>query len=246
MKKLYLAGPMRGYKNFNFPAFDAAAKELRHAGYEVFSPAERDRQAYGDAIENNPTGDESKVSNPACTIRDCLSADCEWICRHADGVAVLSGWQMSSGANAEVALAKALGLEVRTVGDFLLARPAPPVTAPVTMLHPKKPLPDDAAERKTVPMATGLIDYFPDALAAVAHVSYVGNQQHNPGEPLHWARGKSGDEADTLIRHFAHRGTADTDGVDHSAKMVWRSLALYQKELEARFKLPLPRGCKAA
>jgi hypothetical protein len=93
-------------------------------------------------------------------------------------------------------------------------------------------LPDEAAERKTFPVASGFMDYFPDAIVAVSNISYRGNEQHNPGQPLHWARGKSADEADTMQRHFLQRGTLDTDGVRHSAKMCWRSLALLQKEIE--------------
>ena len=89
------------------------------------------------------------------------------------------------------------------------------------------------AERKQYPLATGVLDYFPLALMAIAHVSFVGNQQHNPGQPLHWDRSKSTDEADALIRHFLQRGALDTDGVRHSAKMAWRALALLQKEIEA-------------
>jgi hypothetical protein len=90
----------------------------------------------------------------------------------------------------------------------------------------------DAAERKQHPVATGVIDYFPLALMAVAHLSWVGNEQHNPGTALHWDRSKSGDEADALMRHFLQRGTLDTDGVRHSAKVAWRALALLQKEIE--------------
>ena len=93
-------------------------------------------------------------------------------------------------------------------------------------------IPTDATARKECPVGTGVLDYFPDALVAVSHVSFIGNQQHNPGEPLHWAREKSTDEADAIIRHFLQRGTLDTDGLRHSAKMVWRALALLQKELE--------------
>lgn len=114
--KIYLAGPMRGIANFNFPAFDYAAGVLRMKGFMVFSPAERDRVAYGEDIQNNPTGDESKVTNPACTINDCMAADCEFLCREADAIALLPGWEKSSGANAELALAKALGLTVITLG----------------------------------------------------------------------------------------------------------------------------------
>ena len=93
-------------------------------------------------------------------------------------------------------------------------------------------LPENAEDRKCVPLATGLMDYFPDALVAVAGVSYVGNEQHHPETPVHWDRSKSGDEADALMRHFMERGRQDTDGCLHSAKVAWRALALLQKELE--------------
>lgn len=90
----------------------------------------------------------------------------------------------------------------------------------------------DKDARKEIPIGSGVLDYFPDAIAAVAHVSYVGNQQHNPGQPLHWERSKSTDHADCIIRHFLERGTVDTDGTRHSAKMAWRALALLQLEIE--------------
>ncbi len=50
MKKVYLAGPMRGLPLFNFPAFADAAAKLRAQGYDVFSPAERDEQVYGKCV----------------------------------------------------------------------------------------------------------------------------------------------------------------------------------------------------
>lgn len=93
-------------------------------------------------------------------------------------------------------------------------------------------LPMDAAKRKTIPLATGCIDYFPDALAAVADLSRVGGEQHNPGMPLFWDKSKSTDHGDALMRHFIERGTFDVDGVRHSAKVAWRALALLQVELE--------------
>lgn len=60
-------------------------------------------------------------------------------------------------------------------------------------------------------------------------------------EPLHWSRDKSSDHADTMLRHFAERGEIDTDGLRHSAKMVWRALAILQLELEAAG-APVARG----
>jgi len=94
-------------------------------------------------------------------------------------------------------------------------------------------LPVDAKERKQHPVASGVLDYFPDAIVEISHVSWKGNEQHNPGKPLHWDRSKSTDEADTMLRHFLQRGSRDTDGMRHTAKMAWRALALLQKEIEA-------------
>jgi hypothetical protein len=92
--------------------------------------------------------------------------------------------------------------------------------------------PTTAIGRKESPVVSGVLDYFPDALVAVAQVSHAGNEQHNPGTPLHWDRAKSTDEADALGRHLLQRGELDTDGKRHSAKMAWRALALLQKEIE--------------
>lgn len=90
-------------------------------------------------------------------------------------------------------------------------------------------LPTDYDARKAIPLAS-VLDYFEDALAEVARVIAVGQAQHGT---CGWDRAKSADEENTLIRHFLERGTIDTDGVLHSAKMAWRALALLQKEIEA-------------
>lgn len=114
-------------------------------------------------------------------------------------------------------------------------------------------LPTGKSARKDLPIGTGVLDYFPDALAAVAAVSKAGNDQHNPGEPLHWARGKSMDQSDCIIRHFLSRGfwdvDYDKDGKEirrtrHSAKMAWRALALLQLEIEESTASPISRGSR--
>ena len=97
-------------------------------------------------------------------------------------------------------------------------------------------LPTDPKARKALPIFTGCIDYFPDALLAVAAVSKAGNDQHNPGLPLHWSREKSSDHADTIGRHLIQRGTMDSDGQRHTAKAAWRILALLQLEIEESYK----------
>lgn len=93
-------------------------------------------------------------------------------------------------------------------------------------------LPINAKSRKDIPLATGCFDYFPDALIALAELSRIGNDQHNPGQPLHWARDKSTDHADCLLRHFVDRGKIDSDKVRHSTKVFWRAGALLQLEIE--------------
>ena len=90
----------------------------------------------------------------------------------------------------------------------------------------------DAVSRKQTPVFSGVLQYFPDAIRAVARCSFVGNEQHNPDKPLHWDRAKSGDELDALTRHLLDAGTLDTDGVRHSTKVCWRALANLQKEIE--------------
>jgi hypothetical protein len=89
----------------------------------------------------------------------------------------------------------------------------------------------DAAARKAAPIASGVLFYFPNALAAVANLSHRATQQHHPGEAMHWDFSKSSDEADCIVRHLAQSGTIDTDGIPHSVKVAWRALALVEREL---------------
>lgn len=102
-------------------------------------------------------------------------------------------------------------------------------------------LPTDPKRRQEYPLYDGLFAYFPSALAEVARVSYVGNEIHNPGEPLHWAREKSTDHENKILRHLVDSGLTDivslADGrtfrVRHSAYLAWRALAKLQVELES-------------
>lgn len=87
-------------------------------------------------------------------------------------------------------------------------------------------------DRKNTPIYSGVLKYFPLALLEIARVSKAGNDQHNPGEPLHWAREKSTDHLDAMVRHSLDAGKLDSDGQRHTAKMAWRALAQLQTELE--------------
>lgn len=87
-------------------------------------------------------------------------------------------------------------------------------------------------DRKSMPVYSGVLKYFPDAIREISKCSNVGNNQHNPDKELHWDRSKSGDELDALSRHLLQAGTFDDDGIRHSTKVAWRALANLQKELE--------------
>lgn len=95
--KTYLAGPMSGLPELNFPAFHSAAAVLRGEGRTVFNPAE--------------------LGLEADDYRKALTACLAWICAEAEAMAVLPGWENSRGARAEVATAKALGIKVFRYGE---------------------------------------------------------------------------------------------------------------------------------
>ena len=93
-------------------------------------------------------------------------------------------------------------------------------------------LPTDAQERKNIPIFSGLLKYFPLAQLGKALLSKRGNDQHNPGEPLHWAREKSSDHPDCSIRHMMDTGLIDNDGFPHSLKAAWRADANAELDME--------------
>lgn len=140
-----------------------------------------------------------------------------------------------------------LSHRARSLKPAVAPKPAPTAEA----FDPKRLITGGSEYRKTLSMASGLLDYFPDALAEVSKVSWVGNMKHNPGQPMHHARGKSMDHADCIARHLVERGGYDIVMVDgqehrirHSGALAWRALALLQEELEHELGLPLPRGAK--
>ena len=109
MGRFYVSGPMRGYQDFNAPAFDAATERLRAEGHEVFCPRQNDLSMGFDSV--GLTGLED-LASLGFDVRAALAEDMDWICRHATAVFMLPGWSGSKGATAERAVALALGLEI--------------------------------------------------------------------------------------------------------------------------------------
>lgn len=119
--KVYLAGPMRGIPHFNFPAFHAAAKQLRAQRYIVFSPAERDIERHNgvDISHDNADGSDTLAAEKhGFDLRTVLSEDLMYICKEADAIALLPGWEKSAGVGAELATARALGLKIILLEDM--------------------------------------------------------------------------------------------------------------------------------
>lgn len=88
--------------------------------------------------------------------------------------------------------------------------------------------------RKSMPVYSGVLKYFPDAIKEVSKCSMAGNDQHHADKPLHWDRGKSTDHEDALCRHLIDHSVnpVDDDGILHLAKVAWRALAALQIFLE--------------
>jgi hypothetical protein len=176
--RVYIAGPMRGIAEFNFPAFHAAAANLRAAGYEVFSPAEKDIEHHGaDISDGNDTGCLEQASmQHGFSLRRALGDDTKWICEKADVVAVLPGWENSKGAQAEVALARALGLQLWAL---------PGAKHPETM--PAMPKKDVLAEGYKADHDKLPVHLLPtDSLEAITSILQFGAKKY---APRNWEKG---------------------------------------------------------
>lgn len=116
----------------------------------------------------------------------------------------------------------------------------PPLSPVATGRHA---LPTDSAERKKFPLFSGLLAYFPAALAQVSNHSYLGNEKHNPGLPMQHARGRSSDHEDCVVRHLVDAKewpAGSTQRIDELRGVAWRALALLQEECELSFAPPAP------
>lgn len=111
---IYLAGPMQGIPEFNFPRFNAVAWALRQDGHRVFNPAQRDIERAGgvDISKGNTEGKLTEETKKHFSLREALADDTNFICLEADTIVLLPGWEKSNGAQAEHRLAVALGHEI--------------------------------------------------------------------------------------------------------------------------------------
>lgn len=242
--RIYLAGPMRGLPEFNFPAFAEATKALRDCGHEVFSPAERDTDI-GFTAEGM-TGHEDLAAE-GFDLSEALGADLHWITTHATAVVVLPGWENSSGVAAEIATAKALNIPVYEYDNLmdstaiLVDITAPPSVSEVLQRALHEHLDEWIFEKGTGEVRTvsatggekgrkecefGAID--PLAREELGKVAGFGARKYSRGNYLlgyDWSLC-----VDALHRHMlAFESGEDRDpesGLLHVAHAAWHGLAL--------------------
>lgn len=111
--KVYIAGPMSGYPDYNRPAFYDVAEAFEEGGWEVFNPAGNDVLLFG----SHEACDAAIKEDRKSALRIMLGSDLAWICREADAIAMLPGWEKSYGARAEHATAVALDLQIIYIED---------------------------------------------------------------------------------------------------------------------------------
>lgn len=202
---------MRGIPKFNFPAFDAAAAGLRDMGWEIVSPADIDRE-YGFDPEKH---DESFFESISTLIRRDIEAVLKM-----DAIILLPGWENSTGAKAELSVARWAGKEVLLY----------PLLEPLTKDYnpSKNTLPDSGARTK---FATGAqrdamagkgfpSDIPPCAITALAQLYEKGAEKYDRGN---WRIGiPLSRYYDAIFRHCMKAGQGHTDE-DHLAAVMWNA-----------------------
>ena len=146
---VYVAGPMRGIADFNFPAFEEATAQLRSRGYKVISPAEQD---LGRGFDPTGLTGHEDMAAIGFDLREALLSDLKFV-SECDAICLLPGWEFSKGASAELALAEALGLPNGSLEDYLHTNPMTEreyLTGVADKLWPPKQILADDVLRKSV------------------------------------------------------------------------------------------------
>ena len=105
MKSIYIAGPMTGYPEFNFPAFFAAQAQFEAEGWTVWNPAAKDSESAVEADSSFASGDAKALVANGWDWQDAFEWDCIKVLR-SDAIYLIPGWEKSTGARAEWAVAQ--------------------------------------------------------------------------------------------------------------------------------------------
>lgn len=231
--KIYIAGPMSGYPEFNFPAFFAAQKKFEDAGWTVFNPANKDAENEVTTDKSFAAGDAKVLMSSGWDFRDAYQWDVDRVIE-ADAIYLLKGWEKSVGAQGELAVAKSIKLRYPEYEIMYEEEPA-------TEVDPSGKSAKVAGAKldagKT-PIFRGAIDYFPRALTKVAGVSFAGAMKYT------WKGWESVPDginrySDAGLRHKVKEsieGPYDLDFLNgtpsqkilHKAQVAWNDLAVLE------------------
>lgn len=220
LTKVYLAGPMRGIPEYNFPAFMHAAHVLRSMGAEVFNPAEHD--VNGGFNPDGMTGNEDLAAQ-GFSLRDALAADLAWITENAEQIVVLPGWEASAGAKAETATARALSIPIYT---FTEAGDGQPL---VVLLDGTDEVRTTSATGGQKGMKLARYDLVPaDPLRSLATLYGKGASKY---ADRNWERGYEWSKSfAALNRHlwqfWSRQDTDDETGMPHITAVAWHAFTL--------------------
>jgi len=112
--KIYIAGPMRGYPDWNYKAFNDTEGRLKDNGWDVINPATLDSnyQETADLDATPESFDPDGNEDHRSANRKIMKRDVDAICDECSAIYMLRGWQMSQGACAEFYLACSIGLDI--------------------------------------------------------------------------------------------------------------------------------------
>jgi hypothetical protein len=240
-RRVYVAGPMTHVPQFNFPAFDDAAADLRARGIDVTSPAELDDEEVRRAALASPDGAPGSGSPNGETWGDFLARDVKLIADDVDGIVVLDGWERSRGARLETFVARLSG---KPILRYPTLQPVP--DAEIDAAHAPGSQPQVQGEVRIVnertggakgakPQRFGLLPWV--ALALIAEVYDFGSKKY---EDDNWRKGYDWHLSfDALIRHLgAFWGGEELDpesGLPHLAHAGFHVLALLTFSTETRY-----------
>ena len=228
---VYVAGPMRGIENFNFPAFDEARDYVQgFAKYRVISPADIDRE---EKLELPP---DNEV--PENIFQLCMKRDLD-IVAGAHAIFLLKGWEASRGANNELFVANACGVDIwiatynedgKLVGHTVAQEPVlPPLlqAKPVTTtgeVRTVDPITGGAKGQK--PAQLGAID--PVALLALARVGGMGAEKYARFNYLNGYKWSLSVDAGLrhLMQFLAGEDLDEESGLPHTAHAAWMMMCL--------------------
>jgi len=229
--KVYIAGPMRGYPEFNFPAFFDAEDDLMattpyHKSITIVNPARHDEDCGIDVT--NMHGDED-LSEQGFSLKDALSWDLQQVLT-SDYLVLLKGWEKSTGALLEVRTAMAVGIpcypraDAANPDDFLFVNKGEPIAPKVN--GEVRVTSATGGQKGTKLSQLGYVD--PKALYVLGEVAGMGAEKYDAYNYLKgydWSLSYNAMQRHAM-QFWAGEDADEESGLYHMAHAAWHCLAM--------------------